>query len=127
MRIAKRMAKLLLIDDSTDFRTVFERKFTELGHQVVTAGDGVRGLQVVMTAPLDLVLLDLNMPHRGGLETLRLIRSTQPKTRVMIISALVDDAARAEARTLGVVDIILKPVGMKELITAVDTVLARPA
>ncbi len=118
------MARLLLIDDSADFRTIFERKFTELGHEVLTAGDGVRGLQVVMSAPVDLVLLDLNMPHRGGLETLRLIHSLQSPARVMIITALIDDAARAEARALGVTNILLKPVSMKDLVAAVAGVLA---
>ena len=120
------MARLLLIDDNADFRTVFERKFAELGHQVLTAGDGVRGLQVVMNSPVDLVLLDLNMPHRGGLETLRLIRSLTIQSRVMIITALLDDAARIEAQQLGVKDFLLKPVSVKNLVAAVEAALERP-
>ena len=93
---------------------------------MLTAGDGVRGLQVVMNSPVDLVLLDLNMPHRGGLETLRLIRSLTIQSRVMIITALLDDAARIEAQQLGVKDFLLKPVSVKNLVAAVEAALERP-
>jgi len=120
------MAKLLLIDDSTDLRTLLELKFAELGHHVLTAADGVRGLQMVLNHPLDLVLLDLNMPHRDGLETLRLIHSTQPRLKVLIITALIDDAGRAEAQALGVAGILLKPVSFKELSAVVTAALEAP-
>jgi CheY-like chemotaxis protein len=118
------MACLLLVDDNTDFRTVFQRKFTELGYKVITAPDGVRGLQAVLDTPVDLAVLDLKMAYRNGLETLRLIRSVKPETRVIILSALVDDAAEQEARALGVSVILHKPIGIKDLAESIRQALA---
>lgn len=117
------MPRLLLIDDNPDFRAVFQRKFAALGYDVATAADGVRGLQLVLDLPVDLVVLDLRMEYRDGLETLRLIRSVQPAARVIILSALIDAAAQAEAQALGVRDILLKPIGIKDLAAAVRQAL----
>ena len=115
------MTKILLIDDEADFRTVLQREFAELGYQALVAPDGVRGLQLVMDAPVDIILLDLNMPYRDGMETLRLIRAVRPEAKVIILTALMDQAAQTEARRLGVDEIMFKPVSMKDLIAAVQT------
>jgi CheY-like chemotaxis protein len=87
------MHSVLLVDDNADFRLIFQRKFADLGYQVLTVGDGVRGLQVVMEQPVDVILLDWNLPHRNGLETLRLIRSMKPEVPVVVITAFIDEAA----------------------------------
>ena len=121
------MSSLLLVEDNADFRTVFQRRFEQLGYHVLTAPDGIRGLQVVMDFPLDLIILDLNIPYRDGLETLRLIRSVKPGMRVMIVTAVMEDAAQAEARKLGVSEIIFKPVGIKDLAAAVSRALGQAA
>jgi CheY-like chemotaxis protein len=117
------MHTVLLVDDNADFRLVFQRKFADLGYQVATVGDGVRGLQVVMEQPVDVILLDWNLPHRNGLETLRLIRSMNTAVPVVIITALIDDAAIEDARRLGISDILYKPMGIKTLAHTVRKVL----
>lgn len=119
------MSTLLLVEDNTDFRTVLQRRFEQMGYQVLTAPDGVRGLQVVMDSAPDLILLDLNMPYRDGLETLRLIRSVKPEMKVMILTAVMDDPAQAEARKLGVTDILFKPVSIQDLAAAVRRALGQ--
>jgi DNA-binding response OmpR family regulator len=121
------MPSLLLVEDNADFRTVFQRRFEQMGYHVLTAPDGVRGLQVVMDSSLDLIILDLNMPYRGGLETLRLIRSVKPAMKVLIVTAVMDEAAQAEARRLGVSEVIFKPVGIKDLAAAVKRALGQAA
>jgi two-component system, NtrC family, nitrogen regulation response regulator NtrX len=117
------MSKILLIDDDADFRLLFERKFTDLGHEVFTAADGVRGLQIVMDTPVDLILLDLNMPHRGGVETLRFIRSVNPNVPVIILTGLMDEAAQAQIKDWSVKNIIYKPIRIRELATTVEKAL----
>lgn len=117
------MHSVLLVDDNADFRLVFQRKFADLGYQVLTVGDGVRGLQVVMEQPVDVILLDWNLPHRNGLETLRLIRSMNTEVPVVIITALIDDTAIEDAHRLGISDILYKPMGIKTLAHTVRKVL----
>src|SRR5947207_943393 len=109
------MPKILLMDDDADFRAIFQRKFTELGHEVSTAADGVRGLQMVMDAPVDLILLDLNMPHRGGVETLRLIRSVNAEVPVIILTGLLDEAAQTQIKEWSVKEVVFKPVRIRDL------------
>lgn len=117
------MPKILLIDDDADFRSIFQRKFTELGNEVLTAPDGVRGLQVVMDATPDLVLLDLNMPHRGGIETLGLIRSVSLEVPVIILTGLLDEGAQAQIKAWAVKEVVFKPVRIKDLVIAVQKAL----
>jgi DNA-binding response OmpR family regulator len=119
------MPSLLLIEDDADFRTIFQKRFEQLGYKVLAAPDGVRGFQVTLDAPLDLVVLDLKMPYRDGLETLRLIRSVKPDMKVLIVTAVMDDPMQAEARRLGVADIVFKPVGLKDLAAAVSRALGQ--
>ncbi len=113
------MPKILVIDDDADFRTVLKQELSDLGYETALAPDGVWGFQKVLDVPVDLILLDWNMPHRGGLETLRLVRSVQPHIPVIIVTALLDDASRAAAQQLGVTEVIFKPVSIKNLIGAV--------
>ena len=117
------MPKILLIDDDADFRMIFQRKFTELGHEVLTAPDGVRGLQVVMDVMPDLILLDLNMPHRGGIETLRFIRSVSLDVPVIILTGLLDEGAQAQIKDWTVKEVVFKPVRIRDLVTAVQKAL----
>ena len=117
------MSKILLIDDDADFRLIFERKFTGLGHEVLSAADGVRGVQVVMDTPVDLILLDLNMPHRGGVETLRLIRSVSLEVPVIILTGLLDEAAQAQLKEWSVKNVVFKPVRIKDLVVTVQKAL----
>jgi len=114
---------VLVIEDNSDFRTLVRRKLISQGYRVLTAQDGVRGLQIMMNTNVDLVTLDLNMPHRGGIETLRLIRTMYVKVKVLIISAAVDEKARQEAHSLGVNGIVTKPVNLKELMGIVERAL----
>ena len=120
------MSKILLIDDDADFRTVLKHEFADLGYEVLMAPDGVRGLQLVLDSSIDVIFLDLNMPHRNGIETLRLIRSVQSTVPVFIVTALIDDATRAEAGRLGIADIIFKPASIKDLIAAARSVPGAP-
>lgn len=115
---------ILVVEDNADFRTLVRRKLIGMGYRVLTAPDGVRGLQVMLNANVDLALLDLDMPHRGGLETLRLIRATNNKLKVIIVSAAVDERARREATELGVTKILTKPVPLKDLAAAVTSVFS---
>ena len=117
------MLKILLIDDETDFRNVLKREFTGLGYEVLTAADGIHGLQVVLDNAIDLILLDMNMPVRDGMETLRLIRAVNPKVGIIIITALLGDMAQAEAHSLDVIDILFKPVSITNLIELVQRTL----
>jgi len=117
------MTTILLVDDDADFRTVLDQELTDQGYQVIGAPNGVWGFQTVLDMDVDVVLLDWNMPHRSGLETLRLIRTVKPDAKVIVVTALMDDASRNAARQLGISEVIFKPISIKDLLAAVQRAL----
>jgi CheY-like chemotaxis protein len=121
------MSTILVIDDDAASRSLIERKFVPLGHEVVAAPDGVQGVDIVRARPVDLILLDLRMPVQDGLETLRLIWDVRPGANVIIVTAYFDDAAFAAALPgaleRGVKAILHKPVSIRELSSVVQRVL----
>ncbi len=104
---------VLIIDDSLTVRTVFSRMIAREADLQVVAGAGTaeQGLRELAATPVDVVLLDLEMPGMGGLEALPRILAASPSTKVLVISSLT--AAGAEhtvtALKMGAADTMLKP------------------
>ena len=69
-------AKILLVDDDRDILLSLENRVTWMGHDPLTASDGAEALRLIEQEAPDLVLLDLELPHRSGLEVLRQVRET---------------------------------------------------
>jgi two-component system, cell cycle sensor histidine kinase and response regulator CckA len=113
---------ILLIDDEPAVRLVTGRMLSELGHQVVTADSGKRGLELFKKRPdaIDLVVLDLTMPEQSGeqtLDQLRVVRSTVP---VVITSGFQAEDAAQLLQMPNVVGFLDKPHTM----TSLEMVLA---
>ena len=68
------MARILVIDDDELFREFVQKVLAEAGFEVVPAGDGDEGLRMFAEMPFDLVVCDVLMPNKNGLETIRAIR-----------------------------------------------------
>jgi PAS domain S-box-containing protein len=119
---APRALSILLIDDEPAVRLVTGRMLSELGHQVVTAESGRRGVELLKEQPdaIDLVVLDLTMPEQSGEQTLgelRAVRSTMP---VVITSGFQAEDASTLLRMPNVVGFLDKPHTM----TSLEMVLA---
>ena len=111
------MRKILLIDDEPAVRLVTGRMLSELGHDVVAADSGRRGLELLEQRPdaIDLVVLDLTMPELSGeqtLEQLRVVRSTIP---VVITSGFQAEDASSLLQQPNVVGFLDKPHTMTSL------------
>lgn len=117
------MPRILMIDDDMEFRLVLKDALTHEGYEVLAAADGVRGLQLVLERLPDLILLDVRMPNRDGLETLRLIRVVQPEARVIIMSGALTEEQRTEAQRWGVTRFLKKPAGAQELLDVLSAAL----
>ena len=113
------MSKLLLIDDEEDVRYSFQRIFDSPDVEFATASSGEEGLKVIPKFKPDLVLMDVRMGGMNGLETLRRIRTTNPKLLVILMTAYGTTQTAIEAMKLGAYDYLLKPfdaVKIKELV-----------
>src|SRR5436853_323792 len=78
---------ILVVDDHEDVRNVFRAVLQDAGHTVVVAGDGDQALRLYRANPTDLVLLDIFMPGKDGIETLRELRAEFPQAQVIAVSA----------------------------------------
>ncbi len=120
------MAKILVIDDDEQIRYLFKRKLESKGHLVLLEDDGEPGLASFKENKPDLILLDIIMPRKEGLEVLREIIDLDPKAKVIAISA--GGRGRASdyldyAWRFGAKKVLEKPVDLDSLATIVDEVL----
>jgi CheY-like chemotaxis protein len=108
---------ILLIDDEPAVRLVTGRMLTELGHQVVTAESGPRGLELLEQQPdgIDLVVLDLTMPELSGEQTLYRLRGVRSTLPVVITSGFHAEEASTLLQMPNVVGFLDKPHTMTSL------------
>ena len=96
----------------------------QIHRQVVTADSGKRGVSILASQPLDLVITDIYMPEEDGLEVLRRARRTCPGLRVLAMSVVTGKHGMLHiARALGAAGTLLKPFTAADLLGAVDACL----
>ena len=118
--------RILIIDDDTQTRSLLRQMLERAGYAVEEAGHGSEGLRRYRAAPTALVITDLLMPDRDGLETIRELRQAYPEVKILAISGggqlkLLNFLTVAEK--LGAQHTLRKPFRRQELLDAVRTLL----
>ncbi len=120
------MKKILVIDDEPVIRRLIRAAMESVGHTVREAGNGCEGLSQCDSWNPDVVITDIFMPEQDGLQTMRILRKTSPRVRVIAISGGGDmgdlDVLRT-ARAMGATTILQKPFDMNTLREAIEQVL----
>jgi two-component system, response regulator, stage 0 sporulation protein F len=101
--------RILVIDDNPNVVDILGRCLREEGYGVLGALTSDEGLKLAILSRPELVLLDLTLPGTNGIELLKRIRSTNPTTRVIIVTGNTDPALAREALELGALAYIDKP------------------
>lgn len=121
------MSKILVIDDNENVRAVLIEVLEGEGYQVVSADNGRHGVDLFRSEKPDLVITDLIMPEKEGIETIREIRTDSPAARIIAISgggrSYSADYLKL-ARALGASDVIKKPFDPDDLAATVRNRLA---
>lgn len=117
-------AKILIVDDAQQVRRVLRTALSAEGYEIFEAGTGEEALESIRQSAPDAILLDVNMPGMGGLETCREIRRT---LEVPIVMLTVRNAERDKVMALdaGADDYVVKPFGMAELLARIRAALRR--
>ena len=113
--------RVLIVDDEPAIRRAIRPSLMELGFQIFEASRGEEALQLLRSTPVDVVLLDINMPGIGGIETLRRIRSSAPRLPVLMVTVRDGEEEKVEALELGADDYVTKPFSIRELIARIRT------
>jgi CheY-like chemotaxis protein len=120
------MSLVLVIDDDAQIRRMARRILAGAGHAVIEAEDGDAGLALVRSGEVALVLTDLIMPNKEGIETIRDIRQICPEMAIIAMSGTGASASLYlhVAEKLGADAVLSKPFRAAELIETVTRVLA---
>ena len=116
---------ILIIDDEPDILTVYQQRLSASGYEVVTATDGHRGLRAAKQIRPDLILLDVMMPARSGIEVLSDIRQDPnlKETKVLMLTAKSDIETVRLVAQLGISGYLLKTTEPRKLVAKINEVL----
>ncbi len=118
------MVKILTIEDSAFERKAIINILKKGGYEdIVEAEDAEQGIEAYKTNRPDLVLLDLRLPGMDGLECFKKLKAINPKVKVIVVTIVTRQDSVDEAKKLGAVDYIIKPITEQKLLTPIKKVL----
>ncbi len=116
--------RILVVDDEPQIRRVMRMTLGGQGYEILEARSGEEALDRFRKELPDLVLLDLNMPGMGGLETCRQLRASS-ETPIIVLTVRNTEDEKVQALDAGADDYVTKPFGMKELLARIRAALRR--
>ena len=118
------MSKILVVDDAAFMRMMVKDALTKNGFtDIIEAADGSIACSLFESEKPDLVIMDITMPNKTGIEALRDIKASDANAKVIMCSAMGQEAMVVEAIKLGALDFIVKPFKPDRIIQAVSKVL----
>jgi two-component system alkaline phosphatase synthesis response regulator PhoP len=119
--------KILIADDEPDILEILEYNLAAEGYDIIKAKDGDDALEKAKLHKPDLIILDVMMPRKTGMEVCRILRS-QPEftqTLIIILTALSDESSHIKGLEMGADDYVSKPISPKVLISRVNALFRR--
>jgi two-component system alkaline phosphatase synthesis response regulator PhoP len=119
--------KVLIADDEQDILEIIDYNLTKEGYEIYTAKDGMEAIERANQVKPDLIILDIMMPKKTGIEVCEILRS-QPSfhdTLIIFLTALSDESSQVKGLELGADDYINKPISPKVLVSRVNAIFRR--
>lgn len=115
------MSLVLIIDDDAQFRTMVRRLLEAEGHSVIEAENGNEGIEKFRSQSPDMIVTDMIMPERSGIETIMQIREESPTMRIVAVSGgdMAGDML-GSAMSVGANEVLAKPFRGEDLLRAID-------
>src|SRR5829696_6405523 len=119
--------KILIADDEPDILEILKYNLEKEGYAVVTAKDGDEALDKAKAAQPDLIVLDMMMPKKNGMEVCELLRaqSAFQETMIMFLTALNDETTQLKGFDTGADDYVSKPISPSVFVSKVNALLRR--
>jgi CheY-like chemotaxis protein len=121
------MARILVIEDNADIRTLFKRRLEMSGHEVVEAADGDAGINLYRMDPTDIIITDIVMPGKEGIETIMELRQDYPDAKIIAVSgggeAVTSSTCMRLAKHLGAQLTFTKPIDWRQLSEAISVLV----
>jgi putative two-component system response regulator len=117
--------RILIVDDEKAIRRLLHHKLSSEGYQWREAGDTKQVLDELGSNPIGLVMLDISMPGKSGIELLPEIRASYPDTAVVMPTAISDTSIAIQCMKQGAYDYITKPFGLDEVVLSLGRALEK--
>ncbi|HEY0608259.1 MAG TPA: response regulator transcription factor [Chitinophaga sp.] len=119
--------KILVVDDELDILEIISYNLKSAGYDTVTAKDGSEAIQKAKIFRPDLIMLDIMMPNKNGIDTCREIRKIPEfkDTMVLFLTALNDEKSEIDGLNMGADDYIAKPIKPKLLVSRINALFRR--
>ena len=118
-------SKILIVEDEPNMVAGLRDNFEYEGFQVITALDGVEGLERALKDSPDLVVLDVMMPRMSGLDVCKQLKAKRPSIPIIMLTARGQEVDKVVGLELGADDYVTKPFSIRELLARVKAVLRR--
>ncbi|HEV2355106.1 MAG TPA: response regulator transcription factor [Puia sp.] len=119
--------KILIADDEPDILEIIQYNLTKEGYEVSTARDGDEAIGKAKAVRPDLIILDIMMPKKNGVEVCEILRAQPPfkETLILFLTALSDEGSQVRGLETGADDYVTKPISPKVLISRVNALFRR--
>ncbi len=118
------MAKILLVYDAAFMRMMLKNTLSQAGYtDLIEAEDGVKAVEAYTAEKPDLVFMDITMPNKDGLETLKEIKAMDPGATVVMCSAMGQETMVMDSIKSGAKDFIVKPFKPERVLSTVKKIL----
>ncbi|WP_221566367.1 response regulator transcription factor [Alkalihalobacillus sp. TS-13] len=117
--------KILVIEDEESINTLLQFNLEQAGFEVITAMDGVTGLELAREEQPDLIVLDLMLPEMDGLDVCKNLRQSQLLIPILMLTAKDDEFDKVLGLELGADDYLTKPFSPREVVARVKAILRR--
>jgi len=123
----KKEKKILVADDERDILEIINYNLTGEGYDVYTAKDGNEALDIARKIHPDLIILDIMMPYKTGVEVCKILRSSERfhDTLIIFLTALSDETSHIKGLESGADDYVSKPISPKVLVSRVNALFRR--
>lgn len=119
------MAKILIVEDEPNMVAGLRDNFEFEGHEVITASDGLSGLNRALHESPDLIILDVMMPRMSGLDVCKQLKAKRSSVPIIMLTARGQEVDKVVGLELGADDYVTKPFSIRELLARVNAVLRR--
>jgi DNA-binding response OmpR family regulator len=119
------MTKILIVEDEPNMVAGLRDNFEFEGYEVLTAADGIAGLECALQQSPDIILLDVMMPRMSGLEVCKQLKAKRPSIPIIMLTARGQEVDKVVGLELGADDYVTKPFSIRELLARVKAVLRR--
>jgi DNA-binding response OmpR family regulator len=116
--------KILFVDDDAQLRGMVKEELAAAGYVLDEASDAPQAMEMLRSGNYDLILLDITLPGKSGMDVLKFVKEEGLRCRVIMLTGMVGLSAAVDSMKLGAADYVTKPYNINYLLASIERVLS---